>query len=115
MVTDVVQYAVLGLISERTEGAHGYQLKTEFDALYGDFWSLNYGQLYRTLDRLERAGLIQCTEEGQSGRPSRKGYRITASGRHNLDDWLLLPPTDEPRPLWDDLSVKRLVLTQPAP
>ena len=51
MSTDVVQYAVLGLISARTEGAHGYQLKTEFDTLYGDFWSLNYGQLYRTLDR----------------------------------------------------------------
>src|SRR6058998_499045 len=112
MVTDVVQYAVLGLISARTAGAHGYQLKTEFDALYGDFWSLNYGQLYRTLDRLERAGLVQCTEEVQSGRPSRNVFRITASGQQNLDDWLLLPPTDEPRPLRDDLSVKLLFLTE---
>jgi len=112
LATDVVQYALLGLISARPEGTHGYQLKIEFEALYGDFWSLNYGQLYRTLDRLERAGLIQCTEEVQSGRPSRKVYRITASGRHNLDDWLLLPPTDEPRPLRDDLSVKLLFLTE---
>ena len=111
MSTDVVQYAVLGLISARTQGAHGYQLKTEFDALYGDFWSLNYGQLYRTLDRLERAGLIEGTEHFQSGRPSRKVYRITASGRQSLDDWLLLPPTYEPRPMRDDLSVKLLFLT----
>jgi len=111
MVTDVVQYAVLGLISARTDGAHGYQLKIEFDALYGEFWSLNYGQLYRTLDRLERAGLIGGTEQFQSGRPSRKVYRITASGRQSLDDWLLLPPTYEPRPLRDELSVKLLFLT----
>jgi len=111
MSTDVVQYTVLGLISARTQGAHGYQLKTEFDALYGEFWSLNYGQLYRTLDRLERAGFIEGTEQFQSGRPSRKVYRITASGRQSLDDWLLLPPTYEPRPLRDDLSVKLLFLT----
>ena len=50
MATDVVQYALLGLISARPEGTHGYQLKIEFEALYGDFWSLNYGQLYRTID-----------------------------------------------------------------
>ena len=76
-----------------------------------EFWSLNYGQLYRTLDRLERAGLIGGTEQFQSGRPSRKVYRITASGRQSLDDWLLLPPTYEPRPLRDELSVKLLFLT----
>jgi DNA-binding PadR family transcriptional regulator len=110
MATDVVQFAILGLISTRAEGVHGYQLKTEFDALYGDLWSLNYGQLYRTLDRLERAGLVQYIEEVQSGRPPRKIYRITASGRQDLDDWLLLPPTDKPRPLHDELSVKLLFL-----
>jgi DNA-binding PadR family transcriptional regulator len=113
MATDVVHFAILGLISSRADGAHGYQLKVEFDALYGDFWCLNYGQLYRTLDRLERAGLVNCTEQIQSGRPSRKIYRITARGRQSLDDWLLLPPTDEPRPLRDELSVKLLFLTEP--
>jgi DNA-binding PadR family transcriptional regulator len=113
MATDAVQYAILGLISARADGAHGYQLKTAFDALYGDFWSLNYGQLYRTLDRLDRAGLVERTEQVQSGRPSRKVYRITASGRQSLDDWLLLPPSDEPRPLRDELSVKLLFLTEP--
>jgi DNA-binding PadR family transcriptional regulator len=112
MATDVVQFAILGLISTRAFGAHGYQLKIEFDALYGDFWSLNYGQLYRTLDRLERAGLVQYTEEVQSGRPPRKIYRITASGRQGLDDWLLLPPTDKPRPLHDELSIKLLFLAE---
>jgi DNA-binding PadR family transcriptional regulator len=111
MATDAVQYAILGLISARAEGAHGYQLKLEFDALYGDFWSLNYGQLYRTLERLERAGHIGGTELLQIGRPSRKVYRITSRGRQNLDDWLLSPPTYEPRPMRDELSVKLLFLT----
>jgi DNA-binding PadR family transcriptional regulator len=112
-LADAVQYAILGLIQARAAGTHGYQLKLEFDALYGDFWILNYGQLYRTLDRLERAGLIHGTEEPQTGRPSRKVYRITASGRQTFDDWLLLPPSDEPRPLRDELSVKLLFLTEP--
>lgn len=112
MATDVVQYAILGLISARSAGAHGYQLKSEFDALYGDFWSLNYGQLYRTLDRLERAGFIEGTDHLQSGRPNRRVYRITSSGRQSFDDWLLLPPSDQPRPLRDDMSVKLLFLTE---
>lgn len=111
MATDTVHYALLGLISGRPQGAHGYQLKTEFDALYGDFWSLNYGQLYRTLDRLERAGLIEGSDEVQARRPNRRIYRITSSGRQTLDDWLLLPPTNDPKPLRDDLSVKLLFLT----
>jgi DNA-binding PadR family transcriptional regulator len=111
LAADAVQYAILGLIAARADGAHGYQLKVEFDALYGDFWSLNYGQLYRTLDRLDRAGFIHGTEQVQSGRPSRKIYRITTSGRQSLDDWLLLPPSYEPRPLRDELSVKLLFLT----
>lgn len=112
MATDAVQYAVLGLISSRDDGIHGYQLKTEFDSLFGDFWSLNYGQMYRTLDRLERAGMIEGAEIPQSGRPNRKVYRITANGKKSLDDWLLLPPSDQPRPLRDDLSVKLLFLTE---
>jgi len=61
-----LQYAVLGLISAREAGVHGYRLKNEFEALYGDFWALNYGQMYRTLDRLERAGLIEGFDELQT-------------------------------------------------
>jgi DNA-binding PadR family transcriptional regulator len=112
-VADAAQYTILGLIAARADGTHGYQLKIDFDALYGEFWSLNYGQLYRTLDRLERAGFIEGTEEVQSGRPSRKVYRITTTGRQSLDDWLMLPPSEDPRPLRDELSVKLLFLTEP--
>lgn len=106
-----LQYAVLGLISAREAGVHGYRLKTEFDALYGEFWALNYGQMYRTLDRLERAGLIEGFDELQSRRPTRKVFRITKQGRKRLDAWLVHPPSHEPRPLRDDLSLKLLFFT----
>lgn len=112
MATDAVQYAVLGLISARSDGIHGYQLKSEFDALYGEFWELNYGQMYRTLDRLERAGFIEGFDQLQTGRPNRKVFKITARGQRNLDRWLVHPPSEEPRPLRDELSVKLLFLTE---
>jgi DNA-binding PadR family transcriptional regulator len=106
-----IQYAILGLISACESGGHGYQLKLDFDARYGDFWSLNFGQLYRTLDRLEGTGLIEGTEQAQTNRPTRKVYRITASGRRAIDDWLLVPPNDEPHAPRDDLSVRLLCLS----
>jgi DNA-binding PadR family transcriptional regulator len=106
-----LQYAVLGLISAREAGVHGYKLKNEFEALYGDFWALNYGQMYRTLDRLERAGLIEGFDEFQTGRPNRKVFRITRQGRKKLEAWLVNPPSQEPRPLRDELSLKLLFLT----
>jgi DNA-binding PadR family transcriptional regulator len=107
-----LQYAVLGLISAREAGVHGYKLKNDFEALYGDFWALNYGQMYRTLDRLERAGLIEGFDELQTRRPNRKVFRITKQGKKRLDAWLINPPSQEPRPLRDELSLKLLFLAE---
>jgi DNA-binding PadR family transcriptional regulator len=110
MASDAVQYALLGIIASRGDGTHGYQLKTDFEWLYGGFWSLNYGQLYRTLDRLERGGFIEGSQVVQCGRPNRKVYRITSNGKKLLEDWLPLPPNDDARPLRDELAVKLLFL-----
>jgi DNA-binding PadR family transcriptional regulator len=52
-----VKHASLGILSERER--HGYELKAAFDERVGEFWSLNYGQIYTTLDRLEREGLVE--------------------------------------------------------
>ena len=112
MATDAMQFAILGLISGTAEGAHGYQLKAEFDALCGDFWEVNYGQMYRTLDRLEHCGMIEGTEQIQTGRPNRRVYRITERGRQSLDDWLLLPPSAQAMPLRDELALKLLFLSR---
>lgn len=108
MSTATMQYAVLGLISSRRDGIHGYRLKSEFEDRFGDFWALNYGQMYRTLDRLARTGLIAGADVPQVGRPARRVFRITDRGRKSLDSWLELPPGDGPRAMRDEVAVKLL-------
>ncbi len=105
-----LNFALLGLVAARTSGVHGYQLKTEFEALCEDFWQLNYGRLYRALDNLETSGELVGEQQVQIGRPNRKVYRITTKGEQSLDDWLLQPLSDEPRPLRDELSLRLLFL-----
>jgi DNA-binding PadR family transcriptional regulator len=105
-----LSFALLGLVAARISGVHGYQLKTEFEALCEDFWQLNYGRLYRALDNLETSGELVGQQQVQIGRPNRKVYRITSKGEQSLDDWLLQPLSDEPRPLRDELSLRLLFL-----
>ncbi len=103
-------FALLGLVASRPDGAHGYLLQSECEAIADDFWGMNFGRVYRILDRLAKDGHIIAHEEPQSGRPSRNVYRITERGRQSLDDWLLEPIGDSPRPLRDELSLKILFL-----
>lgn len=111
MQVDAIQYALLGLISSSEEGVHGYRLKAEFDSRYGDFWVLNYGQMYRALAALERGGLIEGEDCLQTGRPNKRVYRVSVSGRECVEDWLLVPPSAVPVPLRDDLALRLLFLT----
>ncbi len=93
-----------GLLSLLNEGPrHGYQLKTEFEQATGGVWPLNVGQVYTTLDRLERDGLVDAAEvEGQ------KTYRITADGLAALGAWWEAVPSDDPPPR-DELMLKVLM------
>ena len=85
--------------------AHGYQLKQEFEELTGRAWLLNIGQVYTTLQRLERDGVVEGLEEDDEGR---RRYRITAAGRDEVRGWFLSPVTrDGPRR--DELSMKVLM------
>ena len=69
-----------GLLALLDEGPrHGYQLKTEFEAATGGVWPLNVGQVYTTLDRLERDGLVAVADEN-----GQKSYELTAAGREEL-------------------------------
>jgi DNA-binding PadR family transcriptional regulator len=108
MSIGTAHFALLGLISSRDHGIHGYQLKSEFEDRFGDYWAVTFGQVYRLLDRLERTGFIAGADVPQVGRPPRKVYRITDRGRRTLQDWLALPPSDGPKALRDDLVVKLL-------
>ncbi|HUI04742.1 MAG TPA: PadR family transcriptional regulator [Acidimicrobiales bacterium] len=99
-----VRHALLGLLSEGPK--YGHQLRQEFEARTGDVWALNVGQVYTTLQRLERDGLVVSDDEAADG--PQKAFRITAEGRHELAEWLRTPP-DLTTPPRDELVIKILV------
>ncbi|MFD5101379.1 PadR family transcriptional regulator [Streptomyces albidochromogenes] len=77
--------------------AHGYELKQGLEQLLGSAYPQpNVGQIYVTLGRLEKSGLIEGEEIAQSNRPNKKIYRLTDAGREVLHVWFE-DPTDEPR------------------
>ena len=99
-----VRHALLGLLSEGPK--YGLQLRQEFEVRTGDVWPLNVGQVYTTLQRLERDGLVESDDSSAEG--PQRGYRITEAGEAELSDWLRTPPdlTSPPR---DDLVIKVLI------
>ncbi len=99
-----VRHALLALLSEGPK--YGLQLKEEFEAGTGEVWPLNVGQVYTTLQRLERDGFI--ASEGDEEEGPQKAYRITAEGGQELAGWLRTPPdlTSPPR---DELVMKVLL------
>jgi len=99
-----VRHALLALLSEGPK--YGLQLREEFEAGTGEVWPLNIGQVYTTLQRLERDGLAE-SDGSDAGGPQRR-FRITQAGREELAGWLRTPPdlTSPPR---DELVMKILV------
>jgi DNA-binding PadR family transcriptional regulator len=97
-----VRYGLLALLAEAP--THGYQLKTAFERRTGGSWALNIGQVYTTLQRLERDGLVDpVARDGD-----RHDYRITENGRAQLEAWFATPvaPGGPPR---DELTIKVLL------
>jgi DNA-binding PadR family transcriptional regulator len=97
-----VRHAMLALLSEGPK--YGLQLREEFEARTGEVWPLNVGQVYTTLQRLERDELV----ESDGGEGPQKGFRITAAGERELQRWLRTPP-DLSSPPRDELVMKVLV------
>jgi DNA-binding PadR family transcriptional regulator len=99
-----VRHALLGLLSEGPK--YGHQLRQEFEARTGDVWPLNVGQVYTTLHRLERDGLVESDDSVADG--PQNSFRITTDGEAELERWLRTPPdlTSPPR---DELVIKVLV------
>jgi DNA-binding PadR family transcriptional regulator len=100
----IVRHALLALLSEGPK--YGFQLAQEFEAGTGEMWPLNTGQVYSTLQRLERDGLVESDDGADDG--TQKGFHITDAGREELDDWLHTPP-DTSSPPRDELVIKVLV------
>ncbi|MDY7104246.1 MAG: PadR family transcriptional regulator [Actinomycetota bacterium] len=90
-----IPHALLALLAE--EPKFGLRLKEEFEARTGAVWPLNVGQVYTTLGRLERNGLVSFSaDRGTSA--SQKLYRLTDDGRVELSTWLTTPPTESSPP-----------------
>jgi DNA-binding PadR family transcriptional regulator len=82
-----MQDVVLSLLAK--EPAHGYELRQRLGAALGPAGgALNPGQVYVTLSRLERAGLVEAREVAQPSHPDKKVYELTAAGRERVVRWL---------------------------
>jgi len=103
--TRSIRYGVLGLLSRAEDGLHGWAIKRQCEKIFGGFWQVNLGEIYRVLDRLKSAGLTEPV--GPMGAPpTRKIFRITDEGRQQFREFLTQEPQDAPRPLREELDVQ---------
>ena len=103
-----MRYALLALLAEGS--THGYELKQAFERLFRPVWPpINVGQIYTTLGRLERDGLVGSREVEQSGRPDKRVYELTDDGRTALANWMSAPV--EGARLRDEFFMKLVLAT----
>ena len=103
-----VKHALLSLLEQ--EPMYGYQLRQEFETRTGGTWPLNVGQVYTTLTRLERDGLVEPAGADDEGHEI---WRLTAAGHDEVAAWFTTPVarTQPPR---DELAIKlALAVTVP--
>ncbi|MGE5397624.1 MAG: PadR family transcriptional regulator [Chitinophagales bacterium] len=87
-----LNYAVLGLLHYKN--LHGYRIRDHIEKHFGNMWSINPGQIYPVLRKLEEDGLITMVEVSQNGDkgPYRKLYAITEKGKAEFQRWLKETP-----------------------
>lgn len=103
-----VKHSLLALLTQGPR--YGYQLRAEFEERTGGTWPLNIGQVYTTLDRLERDGLV--ADQGDDG-AGHRNYALTEAGCAEAGDWFAQPsrPQNPPR---NELAIKlALAVTTP--
>lgn len=99
----VVQEVLLALLAG--DPSHGYQLRARVQVALGPLAGvLNAGQVYVTLTRLEKAGLVRAERVGQADRPDRKVYELTADGLERVTEWL--GDTSWPKPAPAEFHLK---------
>lgn len=103
-----VRQALLTLLEQ--EPMYGYQLRLEFESRTGSTWPLNIGQVYTTLSRLERDGMVEGAGSDAEGHVI---YRITDAGRAEVAAWFTTP-VQRTQPPRDELAIK-LALAVTAP
>jgi DNA-binding PadR family transcriptional regulator len=103
-----IRYSLLAILDAGPR--HGYALKSEFEAATGNVWPLNVGQVYSTLSRLERDGLVLVTEDDDG----QKMYRISDAGRQDLRRWYGTPVIREVVPR-QELAIKLVFAMRAGP
>jgi DNA-binding PadR family transcriptional regulator len=103
-----IRYSLLAILDAGPR--HGYALKSEFEAATGDVWPLNVGQVYSTLSRLERDGLVLVAEQDDG----QKMYRISDAGRQELRQWFGTPVVREVVPR-QELAIKLVFAMRAGP
>ncbi|QIK83930.1 PadR family transcriptional regulator [Sanguibacter sp. HDW7] len=113
-----VRHGLMALLAERP--MHGYQLRQEFESRTGGTWPLNVGQVYTTLQRLVRDGLVTPAPQGDAGADEAAAddagtveYQLTDAGRTEADAWWTTP-VRRGAPARDELAIKlALAVTVP--
>lgn len=95
-----VKQALMALLTEGDR--YGYELRAEFESSTGGVWPLNIGQVYTTLDRLERDGLVTRTEAEDARQVH---YSLTDAGREAVSAWWAAP-VEQGSPSRDDAALK---------
>lgn len=84
-----LRYAILGLLSR--DSLTGYDLAKRFETMVASFWSAGHSQIYPELAALHAEGMVTFDVVMQGGKPSKKIYTITDSGREALAGWVTEP------------------------
>lgn len=98
----IIRHSLLAMLAGQP--AHGYALKSNFESSTAGVWPLNAGQVYTTLSRLERDGLVASVDGDD---PERRAWQITPAGLDTLAAWYETPVDD--RATRDELVIKVLV------
>jgi DNA-binding PadR family transcriptional regulator len=101
-----VQNALLALLSQRPR--HGYELRDLFEAALGGHWELNSGQIYSSLDRLARDGLVVEESIEKGGGPDKRLWTLTDEGKKELASWFESPVPRDYR-LRDEFYLKLMI------
>lgn len=102
------KHAILGLLNQRP--MHGYEIKKEFEKSVSFIWSINIGQLYTLLKKMEKEKEIVKKEVSQKNKPDKLVYKITDKGKSNLRKWLSEPVVM--RQTKDEFYLKMMFLTE---
>ena len=108
MILVSTKYAILGLLNQRP--MHGYEIKKEFEKSVSYIWSINVGQLYTLLKKMEGEKVIVKRELPQDNMRDKIVYEITDAGKYEIQEWLSIPVLN--RQAKDEFYLKMMFLTQ---